>query len=82
MKKIKSAYKSVARFLVGKKTYIAMTACGVAEVAFAFGYITAEQREALLKLFGGAGAMAFAAKINRAVESLKLANNLALRDKR
>ena len=71
-----------ASYVRGKKTYICMTLAGLVEVLFAFGYFDAPQRDALLKLFGGGAAMAFAAKVNRAVEALKSANNLTLLGKR
>ncbi len=64
-----------ARYVRGKKTYICMSLAGLVEVLFAFGYFDAPQRDALLKLFGGGAAMAFAAKVNRAVESLKAVRN-------
>jgi len=69
----------VVSYVRGKKTYYAIAACGLVEVLYAFGYINDMQRDALLKFFGGAGAVAFCAKVNRMVDEMRSANNTARR---
>jgi len=63
------------RYLEGKKTDIAVALAGLVEVLYVFGHLDMAQRDALLKLVGGAGAATFLAKLNRMAEALKAANN-------
>lgn len=78
---IEEKVAKVVQYVQGKKTYYAILACFLVEVAYAFGYLNQPSRDALLQLFGGAGALAFCAKVNRAVDALKVANNASLRGK-
>ena len=73
--------KEILRYLRGKKTYFAVVACQVVIGLYVFHKIDVQQTLFLMSLCGGGAVMAVAAKINRVIEAMKFANNVAMRTK-